>query len=234
MASPDPEPYLEEIISTLAMGLIATWTVSEGARRSLLTKELLRETGETQPVISQCSALMLPVISSATLMLLYFLFSYIQNFLVLYMVVASFGATSMCLFEPLSVLQPRLAERLNLPRLCSLTRTGAGTASSVIAGALVVTWILTSHWLVLDILGVCITVSVISLVRLPSLKVATIVLVALFFYDIFWVFFSARFFGANVMVTVATQKADNPAQVRLFALRALHLGNGCLIFSPCP
>jgi hypothetical protein len=32
----------------------------------------------------------------------------------------------------------------------------------------------------------------------------------LFFYDIFWVFFSARFFGQNVMVKVATTAASNP------------------------
>jgi hypothetical protein len=39
---------------------------------------------------------------------MYFLFTYIQSFLVMYMVVASFGATTMCLFEPVSVLWPRL------------------------------------------------------------------------------------------------------------------------------
>jgi signal peptide peptidase-like protein 3 len=35
-------------------------------------------------------------------------------------------------------------------------------------------------------------------------------LVCLFVYDIFWVFFSERFFGVNVMVSVATQQASNP------------------------
>jgi hypothetical protein len=44
-------------------------------------------------------------------------------------------------------------------------------------------------------------------------QVAMIALVALFIYDIFWVFFSSSFFADNVMVAVATKKADNPAQV---------------------
>ncbi|MFQ6632767.1 hypothetical protein Gotur_011477 [Gossypium turneri] len=35
-------------------------------------------------------------------------------------------------------------------------------------------------------------------------------LVFLFVYDIFWVFFSERFFGSNVMVSVATKQASNP------------------------
>ena len=32
----------------------------------------------------------------------------------------------------------------------------------------------------------------------------------LFVYDIFWVFSSERFFGENVMVSVAAQQASNP------------------------
>jgi len=53
--------------------------------------------------------------------------------------------------------------------------------------------------------------------RLPSLKIAAISLMALFVYDIFWVFFSQRFFGENVMVVVATKESDNVFdQVRIF------------------
>jgi hypothetical protein len=48
----------------------------------------------------------------------------------------------------------------------------------------------------------------------PFEQVATITLVALFVYDVFWVFFSAYFFADNVMVAVATKRADNPAQVK--------------------
>eukprot|EP00027_Filamoeba_sp_ATCC50430_P019107 CAMPEP_0168569460 /NCGR_PEP_ID=MMETSP0413-20121227/16170_1 /TAXON_ID=136452 /ORGANISM="Filamoeba nolandi, Strain NC-AS-23-1" /LENGTH=157 /DNA_ID=CAMNT_0008601959 /DNA_START=479 /DNA_END=949 /DNA_ORIENTATION=- len=42
------------------------------------------------------------------------------------------------------------------------------------------------------------------------MKVTTLALLLLFVYDIFWVFFSAKFFGANVMVTVASKQAVNP------------------------
>ncbi|CAI6001069.1 unnamed protein product [Closterium sp. NIES-64] len=44
-----------------------------------------------------------------------------------------------------------------------------------------------------------------------SIRVCALLLACLFLYDIFWVFFSHRFFGANVMLSVATQHAHNPA-----------------------
>jgi hypothetical protein len=188
MAAAEPEPWVAELASTLAMAAVATWTVSAGAHRALSTRQLLAETGEAQPVLDTGSALLLPVISSGTLLFLYFLFTYIQNFLVLYMVVAAFGATSMCLLEPLAVHWPRLVFRLGLPRgLAGVGAQGAAVGSSLGAALLVGAWLFGGHWLALDLLGVAITVSVISLVRLPSLKVATMVLVSLFVYDIFWV-----------------------------------------------
>jgi hypothetical protein len=171
----DDESYLAEAMSTLAMAAVSTWTVSYGAQRALTTRAQLRASGDSVAPIDESSAMLLPVISSGTLLVLYFLFTYIQNFLVLYMCVASFGATSMVLYEPLQGLQRWLQRWLRLPRAlaaCLCDARGAGTAASLVAASVVATWLLTSHWLALDVLGVCITVSVIALVRLPSLKVA--------------------------------------------------------------
>ncbi|CAI5479047.1 unnamed protein product [Closterium sp. Yama58-4] len=53
---------------------------------------------------------------------------------------------------------------------------------------------------------------------LPS-QVCALLLACLFLYDIFWVFFSHRFFGANVMLSVATQHAHNPAHSVAHSLR---------------
>jgi hypothetical protein len=53
------------------------------------------------------------------------------------------------------------------------------------------------------------TVFMISILRIPSLKVASLVLVVLIVYDVFWVFFSSHFFGDNVMVAVATKESVN-------------------------
>ncbi|CAH8320950.1 unnamed protein product [Eruca vesicaria subsp. sativa] len=70
-------------------------------------------------------------------------------------------------------------------------------------------------------LGVSICVAFVSHVRLPNIKTCAMLLVCLFVYDIFWVFFSERFFGANVMVSVATQQASNPVHTVANSLNLL-------------
>ncbi|CAF2168453.1 unnamed protein product [Brassica rapa subsp. narinosa] len=74
----------------------------------------------------------------------------------------------------------------------------------------VVAWLVSGHWVLNNLLGISICIAFVSHVRLPNIKICTMLLLCLFVYDIFWVFFSERFFGANVMVTVATQQALNP------------------------
>ena len=49
-------------------------------------------------------------------------------------------------------------------------------------------------------MGLC--VAFIAFVRLPSLKVSTLLLTGLLIYDVFWVFFSSYIFNTNVMVKV--------------------------------
>ena len=66
------------------------------------------------------------------------------------------------------------------------------------------------------IAGLC--VSLIAHIRLPSLKVAVVLLVSLLVYDVFWVFCSSLLFHSNVMVAVATTPADNPVSSLLVKL----------------
>ncbi|KAH0852632.1 hypothetical protein HID58_093797 [Brassica napus] len=74
----------------------------------------------------------------------------------------------------------------------------------------VVAWLVSGHWVLNNLLGISICIAFVSHVRLPNIKICAMLLLCLFVYDIFWVFFSERFFGTNVMVTVATQQASNP------------------------
>jgi signal peptide peptidase-like 3 len=64
--------------------------------------------------------------------------------------------------------------------------------------------------LLMDAMGIALCVAFIAFVRLPSLKVSTLLLIGLLIYDVFWVFFSSYIFSTNVMVKVATRPADNP------------------------
>merc|ERR1712203_369543 len=61
-------------------------------------------------------------------------------------------------------------------------------------------------WILQDTLGIMFSINMLKVLRLPSLKICTILLSALFFYDIFFVFITPLFMegGKSVMVEVAT------------------------------
>lgn len=99
--------------------------------------------------------------------------------------------------------------------------TAAELFSFSLSVFIVCIWVLTGHWLLMDAMGMGLCVAFIAFVRLPSLKVSTLLLTGLLIYDVFWVFFSSYIFSTNVMVKVATRPAENP--VGLVA-RKLHLG----------
>ncbi|BFG21995.1 hypothetical protein CerSpe_082690 [Prunus speciosa] len=58
-------------------------------------------------------------------------------------------------------------------------------------------------WIGQDILGIALIITVLQLVRVPNLKVGTILLSCAFLYDIFWVFVSKWWFHESVMIVVA-------------------------------
>lgn len=60
------------------------------------------------------------------------------------------------------------------------------------------------YWIVQDLMGACICIIFLALIRLNSVKIATILLVAAFIYDIFFVFLTPYIFGESVMMTVAS------------------------------
>lgn len=80
-----------------------------------------------------------------------------------------------------------------------------GCALGPLSLAVVILWVVTKSWILNDILAISLVVFFLTSVRVSSLKVGTALMTVAFFYDIFWVFCSSSVFGANVMVTVATQ-----------------------------
>ena len=69
------------------------------------------------------------------------------------------------------------------------------------------------YWVMQDIMGTCMCIVFLGVIKLNSIKVATILLISAFCYDIFMVFITPYLFkGESVMITVATSggppKAD--------------------------
>ncbi|RLN45200.1 hypothetical protein BBJ28_00023239, partial [Nothophytophthora sp. Chile5] len=85
----------------------------------------------------------------------------------------------------------------------------------VLALGLVLLWFFTRFqaysWVFQDLFGICLCLVFMRTVRLPNLKVATVLLVLVFLYDIFMVFISPYIFQESVMIKVATGGAQNTA-----------------------
>jgi len=67
-------------------------------------------------------------------------------------------------------------------------------------------YFLTRHWALNNIIGICFSIKAIESFSLGTYRTGAILLIGLFFYDIFWVF------GTDVMVTVA-QSLDGPIKL---------------------
>ncbi|KAI4384772.1 hypothetical protein MLD38_002878 [Melastoma candidum] len=170
-----------------------------------------RDLSEASITLDKSQALMIPIMSSFSLLLMFYLFSSVSQLLTVFTAVASVSSLFFCLIPCVTYVKSQFG--LGDPfvsRCCakSFTRT-EGMLLMACCGT-VATWLVTGHWVLNNLLGISICVAFVSHVRVPNIKICAMLLACLFVYDIFWVFYSERFFGANVMVSVATQQASNP------------------------
>ncbi|XP_014477072.1 PREDICTED: signal peptide peptidase-like 3 [Dinoponera quadriceps] len=166
-------------------------------------------------------ALCLPLGASISLLVMFFFFDSMQMLLaictaIIATVALAFLLLPMCQY----IIRPCSDGNKISFGICGRF-TGAELLSFSLSVSIVCIWVLTGHWLLMDAMGMGLCVAFIAFVRLPSLKVSTLLLTGLLIYDVFWVFFSSYIFSTNVMVKVATRPADNPVSV---VARRLHLG----------
>jgi signal peptide peptidase-like protein 2B len=91
----------------------------------------------------------------------------------------------------------------------------------------------TIYWILQNVFGACICILFLRLLKLNSIKVATVLLLAVFFYDIFFVFLTPYLFDGNsVMVTVAT--GGGPADVSVDYCEKYPSDNQCRQGQPLP
>lgn len=165
-------------------------------------------------------ALCLPLGASISLLIMFFFFDSMQ---MLFAICTAIIAAIALAFLLLPMCQYMVRPCTDKKKI-SFGFCGRFTVAEILSFSLSVTivciWVLTGHWLLMDAMGMGLCVAFIALVRLPSLKVSTLLLTGLLIYDVFWVFFSSYIFNSNVMVKVATRPADNPVGVMA---KKLHL-----------
>ncbi|KAF5897667.1 signal peptide peptidase-like 3, partial [Clarias magur] len=171
--------------------------------------------------IDSTQALFLPIGASVSLLVMFFFFDSVQVVFTICTAVLATIAFAFLLLPMCQYLTRPCSPQNKISFGCCGRFTLAELLSFSLSVMLVLIWVLTGHWLLMDALAMGLCVAMIAFVRLPSLKVSCLLLSGLLIYDVFWVFFSAYIFNSNVMVKVATQPADNPLDV---ISRKLHLG----------
>jgi len=149
------------------------------------------------------------------LVLLYFFFAQLVYLIMAMFCLASSLAMYSCL-EPLVMAsyQIKWLPIAKLPRvnlyLCVLQLELRQLILLLLSLGTAATWFIFRKqdwsWIIQDLLGIMFSINMLKVLRLPSLKICTYLLSALFFYDIFFVFITPLFMegGKSVMVEVAT------------------------------
>jgi len=208
--------------SRVSTFLISMLLIVYGSFRSLNmeqeAKEKLKEEdssahGDNVQTLDTMQALCLPLGASISLLVMFFFFDSMQMlFAICTAIIAAIALAFLLLPMCQYILRPCTEKRKVSFGFCGRF-TIPELVSFFLSVSIVCVWILTGHWLLMDAMGMGLCVAFIAFVRLPSLKVSTLLLMGLLIYDVFWVFFSSYIFNSNVMVRVATRPADNPVGV---------------------
>lgn len=164
--------------------------------------------------ISTTSAILFVFIASCFLVILYKLMSiWLVEVLVVLFCIGGIEGLQTCLVALLSRWFKHAAESyVKVPILGAVSHLTLAVSPFCIAFA--VLWAVYRNvsfaWIGQDILGIALIITVLQIVRIPNLKVGTVLLSCAFLYDIFWVFVSKSLFHESVMIVVA--RGDNSGE----------------------
>ncbi|XP_071732129.1 signal peptide peptidase-like [Rutidosis leptorrhynchoides] len=217
-------PLVMKVDPNVNVILTASLTVFVGCYRSV------KPTPPTE-TMSNAHAMRFPVVGSAMLMSLFLLFKFLSKDLVnavltSYFFVLGILALSATLLPAIRRFLPTKWNEDVIHWKFPYSMDVEFTTSQVIAsipGTFFCLWyVVQKHWLANNILGLAFCIQGIEMLSLGSFKTGAILLCGLFFYDIFWVFFTpvmvsvARSFDAPIKLLFPTRDA-----VRQFSMLGL-------------
>lgn len=211
----------EVFLWLMAVGTVlgASYWSAWSAREAVIEQEKLLKDGHEDLLnveargssgmvdINVASAIMFVVVASCFLIMLYKLMSYwFVELLVVIFCIGGVEGLQTCLVALLSRwFKPAAESFVKVPFLGAVSHLTLAVCPFCVAFAVV--WAvfrqLPFAWIGQDILGIALIVTVIQIVRVPNLKVGSVLLGCAFLYDIFWVFISKRWFHESVMIVVA-------------------------------
>jgi len=197
--------------STFAMLALAMLTILYGAYQSVAFQFSIPDDKAIEDSsVKMKTAIILPVLGSITLVLLFFFLNWLIYLLIIFVSISSFSSTSFIIY---TIIHQHIKKR-GWEKSWNLRWVGDVDVSGIISmcssAFVIILWLVTKHWIPTDILAVCIAATALCFVRLPSLKISSVILLLFMVYDVFWVYISPFIFKKNVMVTVA-QKVSDPS-----------------------
>lgn len=181
--------------------------VGVGAKLSLQPLKIKNQSQSQE--IEAIHVIVFIICGSGMLVLLYFLYTYLDTVLTIMISLSCLGAIQLMLDE---LCFSRLSIKI-CRKQCNIWLVGPVNldelVSFLIAAAIIAIYLITKNFMVNNVLALFITLALFKIIRLPSYKIALILLGLAFCYDVFWVFYSNVFFGRSVMSVVA-QKVDLP------------------------
>lgn len=205
----------EVIVAALAVGLVAfgAWHSVEDLRHP----ESKGKFNEEVLAVEESSGFQFVLFGSLMLTVLFFFMKYLIYVLLLLFASGAVSTTTM-LIEPIIAawspgmrgfkaysLPKWLANPLGVAQDHSFSDFMAEIAGFALAGSFLVYRNNDAFgWLLQDAIAIMLLLTIQRTLRLPNLKVGTLLLVCTFFFDIFWVFLSPLIFKKSVMIEVAT------------------------------
>jgi signal peptide peptidase-like protein 3 len=176
----------------------------------LLSDSSINEQASHSHVIETIHAIALPLGASLSLIIMFFFFDSLQTVFIICTAILSTMGFAYLLTPCCQMILRPCSNNTKISFGIFGRYTSSEIVAFVLSIALVLIWIITGHWLFMDVIATGLCISFIALVRLPNLKVSALLLLGLVIYDVFWVYFSHYIFTTNVMVRVATREAENP------------------------
>ena len=208
----EPATVEGQLIAYSALILMAVFPIFFGSFRAVKFREEQHKTGEKPETISKNDAMKFPLIASAVLFGIYIVFKlfsqeYINMLLSFYFFILGTFSVYHIAGSFLAKLVPSLVPNQDYHLLFTEGKEEEEIVNynfdrkDIIAFLICIVpaawYALKKHWIANNVIGLAFATNGVELLHLNSFGTGCILLIGLFFYDVFWVF------GTNVMVTVA-------------------------------
>eukprot|EP00440_Ansanella_granifera_P046627 gb/GFBE01050495.1/.p1 GENE.gb/GFBE01050495.1/~~gb/GFBE01050495.1/.p1 ORF type:complete len:533 (+),score=121.78 gb/GFBE01050495.1/:1-1599(+) len=205
----------EAVVAILAVSLVmlGAWHSVEDLRKP----EGQEKFNEAVLAVEESSGVQFVLFGSMMLTVLFFFMKYLIYILLFLFASGAVSTTSMLLEPVVAAWRPGLRQRraCKLPaRLANILgveeeHSWSDAVAESIGGVLAVCFLLFRNnddfgWILQDAIAIMLLLTIQRTLRLPNLKVGTLLLICTFFFDIFWVFLSPLIFKKSVMIEVAT------------------------------